>query len=1129
MKFKEFGLTSWAINNRTSVYVISIIVTLFGMMTYNSIQKEKFPDIVIPTIFVATIYPGNSPADMEKLVTRNIEKQVKSIAGVKKITSNSVQDFSTVTIEFNASMKVADAKQKVKDAVDRAKADLPKDLLKEPDVMEMDFAEMPIMYVNLSANYDLNKLKKYADKLQDKIEGLKEITRVDIVGAPEREVVVNLDMYKMQAAKITFRDVESAIQMENMSMSGGNMQMGNMKVPISIDGQIKDPSEIENIIVRNSVGAPIKIIELLSDSIKLQDKERESFARLDHKNVITLNVIKRSGENLIAASDKIRDIVAESQKNDFPKDLVVKLTGDQSSQTRSTLNDLINTIIIGFILVTVILMFFMGTTNAIFVGLSVPLSIFIAFLVLPGVGFTLNMIVLFSFLLAIGIVVDDAIVVIENTHRIYHSTSLSIIKAAKYAAGEVFVPVLAGTLTTLAPFVPLAFWPGIIGKFMFFLPITLIIVLIASLVVAFLINPVFAVSFMKREHGEGEVSGKKKGKGFRNSLIVMGILALLFYVGGNFGMGNFTLTIAILVVLNKYVFNRWIHTFQTRALPKFMNGYERLLRWMLYKRRPTYVLLSVVGLLILSIFLTIARAPKVVFFPSGDPNFVYCYVTLPVGTDVRVTDSVTKIIERKVYQIVGSGNPDVESIISNVAVGADDPRSGSRNVQSHKGKVTVAFKEFALRTGRPTIYYLDELRKKVKEEGIPGAQITAEPEQNGPPTGKAINIEISGADYKELAKLSVAVKKFIDKQNIPGIEDLRSDLIDRNPQIPIKIDRDRANREGISTATIGMEMRTANFGYESSKYKLDEDEYPINVRLGKESRSNINQLRDMKISYRDMASGQFRQIPLSAVAKDTFDYTLGGIKRINLKRVVTLQSNVLSTSNPTEVNAQIQQALVGYKAPDGYEIKMTGEQEEQKETGSFLGLALMLSLGLIFFILVTQFNSISKPFIILTEILFSIIGVLLGFSIFNMPICIVMTGVGIVALAGIVVKNGILLVEFSDVMKERGEKTVNAIVHAGKTRLNPVILTATATMLGLVPLALGMNINFFTLFSHGNPDFYIGGESVVFWGPLAWTIIFGLSFATFLTLLVVPCMYLINYKLKIYLRRKKILKPKLVE
>ncbi len=1112
---KEFKPTTWSINNKTSIFVMTIIITLAGIMSYNTLPKEKFPDIVIPTIYVSTINFGTSPKDMENLITKPLEKQIKAISGVKKLTSNSIQDFSNVIVEFNTDVSVPIAKQKVKDAVDKARTDLPTVLTKEPNVIEVDFSEMPIMYVNISGDFDLNKLKNFADDAKDKIEGMREITRVDVVGALDREIQINVDKFKMEAADVTMRDIETAVKYENMTMSAGQIKMDAMKRSISILGEFKEPRMLNDIIIRSASGATV----YLKDIAEIRDgfKEKESYARLAHKNVITLNIIKRSGENLIEASDKVRAIIADLQKDKFPKDLKITITGDQSTSTRVTLHDLINTIIIGFILVTIILMFFMGATNALFVAMSVPLSCFLAFLVFPSIGFNLNMIVLFAFLLALGIVVDDAIVVIENTHRIFDNGKVPIKQAAKIAAGEIFLPVLSGTLTTLAPFIPLAFWKGIIGKFMFFLPVTLIVTLLASLVVAYIINPVFAVQFMKPHQDDNDPAVRaKKNKGLKIASVVFGAIALIFYLSGNFGMGNFILFLLLLVILNRFVFTKVIEKFQNKTWPSIQDSYARLLTRALKGNRPTWLLLSTVGLLFFSIVLTGIVKPKVVFFPQSDPNFVYTYINLPVGTNVEYTDSITRIVEERVYKVMepdGKPNPIVESIISNVAVGATDPSDGDRSTAPNKGKVAVAFVEFAHRHGASTSVYLDKIREAVK--GIPGAEITVDKEAAGPPVGKPVSIEITGDDLTDLIQTAKHLKLDLDSMQIPGVEELKSDIQNNKPEIVIDIDRERANREGISTAQIGGEIRNAVFGAEVSKFRDANDEYPIQLRYKEDQRNNIDVLMNLKITYRDMnMGGLIRQVPLASVANIHYDNTFGGIKRKNQKRIVTLSSNVLSNANANEVVAKVQAAVAKFPLPAGISIDMTGEQEQQKETGAFLGTALMISLGLIFLILVTQFNSISRPLIILSEILFSVIGVLLGLSIFDMQISIVMTGIGIVALAGIVVRNGILLVEFTDLLIEQGYELNAAIIEAGRTRMTPVILTASATILGLIPLAVGLNIDFVTLFTEFNPHIFFGGDSVAFWGPLSWTMIFGLSFATFLTLILVPAMYLIAMNIK---------------
>ncbi|MCO4294525.1 efflux RND transporter permease subunit [Solitalea sp. MAHUQ-68] len=1118
--FKEFKPSSWAIDNKTSIYVLTVIISLAGLLAYMKLPKEQFPEVVFPQMYIATVYQGVSPTNMENLVTKQIEKQVKSISGVKKVTSNSVQDFSNVIVEFNTDVDVDVAQQKVKDAVDKAKDDLPDDLTRQPQVIRIDVSEIPIMNVNISGDYDLVTLKRYAEDLQDRIESLKEITRVDLVGALDREFQINVNMYKMMAANISFGDIENAVRYENMNITGGLLAMDGIKRTLSVNGQFKDAETIGNIIIRGPSGATVflKDIADVSDNFK----EKESYARLDGKNVITLNVIKRSGENLINASDKINEIVQDMQKNKFPDGLKVVITGDQSDQTRVTLHDLINTIIIGFILVTVILMFFMGTTNAIFVAMSVPLSMFIAFLVMPWLGFTLNMIVLFSFLLALGIVVDDAIVVIENTHRIFDNGNMPIKQAAKMATGEVFLPVLSGTLTTLAPFIPLAFWQGVIGKFMFYLPITLIVTLLASLVVAYIINPVFAVDFMKPHHDDDHVKSKQITKGYKVTALVMVGLAVLFYLSGIVGMGNFIITLFGLYSLNRFVLTGVIRNFQEKHWPAVQDKYKQLVTWSLGGKRPAFLLVGTLGLLIFSFVLFGIRQPKVVFFPQSEPNFIYTYIRLPIGTDQKYTDSITQVVEKRIFKVLDKGgktDPIVESVISNVSIGANEDQMSGNNAQPHLGKVGVAFVEFAKRNGESTSDYLNKIRDAVK--GIPGAEVSVDQEQSGPPTGKPINIEISGDDFDELTLTANNLKKYLDQKQIGGVEELKSDFESNKPEIVVDINRERAGREGISTAQIGMELRTAIFGYEISKFRDDKDDYPIYVRVREDQRNNINSLMNMKVTYRDMnMGGAIRQIPLSSVADIRYSTSYAGIKRKDQKRLITLASNVLGGYNANEVVAEIQSAIADFNTPQGINIKMTGEQEDQAETGAFLATAMMISLGLIFLILVTQFNSVGKPIIILSEIVFSITGVLLGFSIFKMDISIVMTGIGIVALAGIVVRNGILLVEFTDLLLEQGMEMKEAIIEAGRTRMTPVILTASATMLGLIPLAVGLNIDFVTLFTELNPHIFFGGDSVAFWGPLSWTMIFGLAFATFLTLILVPVMYYLVYSAKAKITKK---------
>ena len=1127
-KFKQFKPTSWAIDNRTATYIITILISLYGLTKFNTLPKEQFPDIVVPTISINTIYFGNSAKDMENLVTRPIEKQLKGISGakVKKIQSTSQQDFSLIIVEFDTDVKTEIAKQKVKDAVDKARTDLPNDLTQQPNVQEFDFSEMPIMYVNVSGDYDAITLKKYAEKMQDKFEELTEINRADIVGAPVREIQINVDPFKMQAAKLSFNDIGNAINYENRDISGGLVEVGNMKRSIRVKGQFTSAFDLQNIIVKNLQGGPI----YLRDVAQIIDtvKETESYARLDGRNVVTLNIVKRSGENLIEAATKVNAIVDELETNGQlpPKGkLNIVITGDQSKKTATSFKDLVNTIIIGFILVLLVLMFFMGVNNAFFVALSVPLSVFVAFLFLPaadyivGTHVTLNFIVLFALLFGLGIIVDDAIVVIENTHRIYNNGRVKIERAAKEAAGEVFIPVLAGTLTTLAPFFPLLLWKGLIGKFMIYLPTMLILTLAASLIVAFIINPVFAVSFMKPEGREFE---KPKNQIFKaNWFWLCLLLGIIFNIAGWHGTGNFLIFIPLVAILERYVLRDIIHFFQEKALPKLMNRYETLLKWVLVGKRPMKALIALFILFPISLILLIARGNKSTFFPSGDPSFIYVYIKMPVGTKIATTDSVTSILEKRVQKILANELPTkpggiVESIITNVAVSANNPRDNNRSTQSNLGRIQVSFVEFENREGKTTMPFMEEIRKQMT--GIPGANIQVAQEDAGPPTDPPVNIEITGDNFDEISKVAYALQNHLDTNRIFGVEGLKMDIDLNNPEISILIDREKVMHEGLSTAQVGMEIRNAVFGKEASKLKDGEEEYKIQIRYADLQRNNITDLMNMRITYRDFSNNSIKQVPLNAVATVDYTNTSGAVKRKNVKRTIQIQSNVTEASLAGPANKEITKLIEVFKTkikiPADVTIKQTGQGEQEKETGIFLITSLISALLIIFLILVLQFNGLSKPFIVLTEIFFSIIGVFIGYAVTGMTVATIMLGVGIIGLAGIVIKNGILLIEFTDELRARGYKTKHAAIEAGKIRIIPVMLTALATMLGLFPLAVGLNIDFVSLFQHLNPHLFFGGDSVVFWGPLSWTIIFGLIFSFFLTLIMVPSMYILSERLR---------------
>lgn len=1110
MNFKEFKISSLAINNSTTVYLLTVLITLIGVFSYVTLPKESFPEVEIPIFSVVTIYAGASPADIENVITRPIEQELKGIDGIDKISSVSKQATSIITVEFLTSKDKLVAQQEVNDAVDKARSELPAQLTKEPQVNDFNLDDQPILNINLSGNFDLVELKKFADEIQDQIESLPDVNEAVIVGALDREIQINVDLHKMQAAGVSFNAISAAVVNKNMTISAGQLDMGSRERSVRVDGEIKQAKDLQNLVIINNHGSEV----YLKDIAELKDgfADRESYASLNGEPVVTINVKKKSGGNLIETSEASMAIVQELQENQFPKDLIITTTGDRSQDTKDSVSNLFNTVILGFFFVVLVLMFIMGVQNAVFVGLAIPLSTLIAFSIMPIMDFSINMVVLFALILGLGIVVDNAIVIVENIYRHVNKGELSKKEAAKKAAGEIALPVITGTLTTIAPFFPLLFWGGIIGRFMFYLPVTLILTLVASLLVALIMNPVFAVSFMN-ENGD-QVNGHEKHDN-RFLWIVSGVvsvLAIILYISGGIFAANIIVFLYLLWPLERFVLKPLIRRFNRSGLPKLQTAYHDSIRWIIVGRRPWYILGSTFIFLIFSIILLGVASPKVVFFPEGEPNFVYVYNELPAGTNLDETNRVNKQIEQRVYEVIGRNNPIVKSVISNVAIGANPPRSIDPTPSPTKSKVSVEFVDYQNRNGVSTQDLLNKIREHTK--GIPGTIITVDKEQSGPPTGKPINIEISGDKFEELITLTDNFKSFIKKQHILGIEELRSDLQINNPEIIVDIDHEKANSYGISNAQVGGTIRTALLGIPISTYRVDEDEYDVTLRLQKGDRSNITDLMNMTIPTPN------GYIPISAVATPRFESSYGAINRIDEERVVTISSNILAGYNANEINAQIREALKDFDVPQGYEISLTGEQEEQADTGRFLGIALLSAVGLIFLILVSQFNSIGKPLIIMSQVLFSLIGVFIGFSTFGMDISVVLTGMGIIAVAGIVVKNGIILIDYIDLLRAEGASLKDAVIEGGATRLNPVILTAASTILGLIPLAIGLNIDFYGLFAHFEPNLYFGGDNASFWGPLAWTIIYGLGFATFLTLFLVPSMYYIGVNTKIWFKEK---------
>ncbi len=1121
---RYFGLTNLAVDNSVSIFIIGLIIIIFGVQSYNRMPKETYPEVSFPQIFINTPYFGNSAAEIENLVSRPLEKEIQSITGIKNVNSTSMQDYSVIIAEFESDVDIEEAKRKVKDAVDVAKSELPDDISQDPFVTDINLSEIPIMTVNVSGDFSNDELKSYAEYIQDKLEDIDDVSDVDMKGALEREVQIDVDILKMQAREISYADIASAVSSENVNMSGGEMVNNEFRRAVRVVGEFESVDELEELIVKSEFQKPVYLKDVAT--VRMGYKDRTSYARSDQLPVISLDVIKRKGGNLLDVSDEIKILVEEAER-ELPENVSISIFNDQSVYTRNEVDNLLNSIISGVILVTLVLLFFLGLRNAIFVGIAIPLSMLMGILWLNFTGVTMNIVVLFSLILALGLLVDNAIVTVENIYR-YMQNGYDGITAAKLGAGEVAGPIIASTATTLAAFLPLAFWPGLMGDFMKYLPITLIIVLTSSLFVALVINPVFTSQFMKIDVKSDDVAGyNRKRKNVLKGMLAMLILGIAAHFGSVQWLRNILGIGLIITFLNFFVLRPAAFIFQNSWLPVLENAYNRFIRFALKKYNPLWFFAGTFGLLFFALFLMGVFAPKIVFFPSADPMYVNAFVELPMGKDIEATNRNMKDLELQVAKIVEPYRDIVEPVLSQIGENTSDPNSPPEpGASPHKARLTVSFVESRYRKGISTFDVMSEIREGLAD--IPGIQIIVDKNADGPPTGKPINIELRGEDVNVLANISDNLIDFINAKNIGGIEELKADVTIGKPELIINIDRKAARRYEVSTFAIADAIRTSIFGKEVSKFKDGEDEYPIQLRMNEVARNKIEDILNQKITFRNMATGNISQVPISAVASIDYSSSFSSIKRKNAERMITVYSNVLTGYNANEVVANIQSEFTDFEMPEGYSYKFTGEQEEQAKEMEFLSTAFTIAILTIFFIIVAQFNSVISPFIIVLSILFSTIGVFLGYIVSGNDIVIIFTGVGIISLAGVVVNNAIVLIDYINLVMKRKRETLGlsktnglsnydikeSIIQGGATRLRPVLLTAITTVLGLIPLAIGFNFNFFTLISELDPKIFIGGDNTAMWGPMAWTIIYGLIFATFLTLVIVPVMYWLAYRLK---------------
>ena len=1137
---KEFRLSSWAIENKTTIYVLMILILILGISAYFTMPRENFPEIKETKIYINSVYPGNTAEDIEKLITNPLEDRLKTVSNVTEISSTSQEDYSVIMVEFNESVSIPEAKQKVKDEIDMetSNEDWPtfNGAKVEPNVFDLTMSEeMPIMNINISGDYTAEKLKEYAEYLQDEIEDLPEIKKADIRGAQDKEVEVAVDIYKMMAAKVSFNDVIQAIQGGNVTMSAGNLIASGQRRTIRILGEIESPGALNNFVVKSEFGNAIYLKDIASVSFK--DKERTTYAREFGETVVMLDVKKRSGENMVEAAEKITTIVEDAKSNYFPADLKVTIANDQSAKTIGQVDDLINNIIFGIILVVTVLMFFLGFKNALFVGFAIPMSMFMSLMILNALGYTMNTMILFGLIMGLGMLVDNGIVVVENVYRLMETEGMTRIEAAKKGIGEIAFPIIVSTLTTVAAFIPLGMWPGVMGEFMIYFPITLSVVLGSSLFVAIFFNSVLVSRFMTTEDKKMSL---KRIIALSTSISAIGLLIVLTAPSYR-ALGSVMIFTAIMLWVYRLFLRSWANGFQNKVLPKWEKFYEKLILKALRGRAPIVITLSTVALLIVA-FMGFGKSvadqrTKVEFFPDNEPNQIIVYIEYPQGTDISKTNQITKAIEKRVYNIINSDsytdddyNFLVESAVSQVGEGAGNPMTdgGSQSEMPHRAKITATMREFKFRRGAESQNLLQEIQEDLKNI-YPGVIISVEKDPVGPPAGPPINIELEGEDYAELINTAERIRNFINQKNIPGIDELKIDVNRSKPAMVVNLDREKAGELGVSALQVGQQLRNALFGAKAGIYKNNGEDYDINVRFNKDDKYNKRALFDQKITFRDMSSGQIKTVPVSAVASQKNSSGYSAIKHKSVHRIVAVYSALAPgyTDAGAVVNL-IQDEMRNFEnLPKSVKIDYTGQIEEQNKQMAFLMGAFFTGLGLIFFILIFQFNSLTKPAIIMMAIFLSLIGVFGGLVITGKPFVIMMTMMGIIALAGVVVNNGVVLLDYTQLLIDRrkaelgltkdefisNDDLVNAIVKGGKARLRPVLLTAITTILGLIPLATGLNINFYTLFAELNANLYFGGDNVIFWGPLAKTVIYGLIVATFLTLIVVPILFYLTSRL----------------
>ena len=1041
-----------AVNNRVAVYILILIIVLVGAQSYLSMPREAAPDITIPIVVVSVPYVGVSPADMEGLVTQPLESELKTLKDVKEITSSSSEGIASISVEFNTGVDIDEALRRVRDKVNTARPDLPEDIL-EPIISEINFSEFPIMFVNYEGPVGPARLKEYAEVLQDKIEAIPGVLSAEITGGLTHEVQINCDINRLKGYDVSFNDIIGSIASENLTIPGGSINNGRTEFTVRVPGEFENPKPIEDIVVKMRNGQPIYIRDVADVDYSYED--RDTYSRLNLDPVVTLTVKKRAGENLIRIADQVNELVAQEAEV-LPAGVGISISGDQSEEIRRSVHELENSVMTGMFLVVLVLFAFFGVKNALLISTAIPLSMLIGIVVLAIMGVTLNFVVLFALVLVLGIVVDDAVVVIENIYRHQQEYGKGLIEAAKDGTKEVAVPVATATFTTVAAFLPLLFWPGIVGEFMYYLPVTVLATMLSSLFVGLIISPVQGSVFINY-HKEREAAKKA-------------------VENPSFWQKYNPIT-------------RIFHFVDEKFFPYAQKKYVGTLRWTLANKGKT---LLFAGATFVGVFVLFGIFNKgVEFFPSTQPRYITVSVEMPVGTPIEVTNEATRIVEQRIAKI--EAKDDIEHIVTNVGQ-SSDPFDFSGSKPANKSSISVNMYKKAEREYN-SFETLEVIRDVAR--GVPGAQITVEKQQEGPPVGMPVTIELAGDDYTVLRSLSNQIQESI--KDVPGLVDLKDDYNAGKPEIQVVVDREKAALLEMSTGQIANEVRSAINGTEASQYRVGEDEYKIMVRLKEEQRTSIRDLENLNITFMNKKGRQI-SIPLVSVANIVRSTGLTNIRHKDQKRVITITADAQGRLG-NEVLADVQTQLTGFDLPDGYEFTFAGESEEQDKAAAFLSQALVITLLLVFLVLVSEFNSIKVPTVIMVSVFLSFIGVFIGLLVTQTPFGVIMTGVGVVSLAGIVVKNAIVLLDFVKQMREQGMTLDEALLEAGRTRLRPVVLTAVSTILGVAPLATGVDFDWRSF------EPVIGAESSDFWRPLGITIIFGLAFSTFLTLVIVPTYY----------------------